>query len=249
MTMQAGEIRTYVISSRRPESVEETERWCEGLEPTWVVPAGEGDDYRAAGAARVEEAPGMLVAQRNLAIDLAADAGAWCLQVDDDLRDLRWTTGTTKADTRPITMVTAAFELYSAATEHGVHLAGIAPTANPFYFGGRPVKLAGFVIGDIMLINPASEPRFDPAFPLKEDYDFTLQHLDRYGAVARVDAILATFRHRTNAGGAVAYRTEEMEADACQRLFAKWPGRIVPNPRRKNEVLVKWPNPAGRRAR
>ena len=75
---------------------------------------------------------------------------------------------------------------------------------------------------------------------LKEDYDYTCQHLARYGLVARCDLILAEFAHRSNAGGAVAYRTGERERDMIRHLMKKWPGKFRMNPKRANEVIMRW---------
>jgi hypothetical protein len=116
-------------------------------------------------------------------------------------------------------------------------LAGVAPTSNPFY-GSTTLKLRHFIVGDLMLAAP-NPLRFDPAFALKEDYDYTCQHLARYGGVVRVDWILASFRHRTNKGGAVDVRTPELEQEAIVRLKEKWPDWIRDNPRRENEVLLR----------
>jgi len=75
---------------------------------------------------------------------------------------------------------------------------------------------------------------------LKEDYDYTLQHLRAYGQVARLNRIMPTFRHRSNAGGAVAYRTPDLEVQAIAYLRAKWGDCIRPNTRRPHEVLLRW---------
>ena len=77
-------------------------------------------------------------------------------------------------------------------------LAGIAPTANPFY-GSARTALRHFIIGDLMLV-AATELRFDPAFRLKEDYDYTCQHIDRYGGVVRVDWLLGHLPAPENPG-------------------------------------------------
>jgi predicted dienelactone hydrolase len=82
-----------------------------------------------------------------------------------------------------------------------------------------------------------SAPRFDTELKLKEDYDYTAQHIALHGVVARCDFIFASFKHRTNAGGAVAYRTPEVEQESIKRLQDKWGDAIRLNPRRENEIL------------
>jgi hypothetical protein len=214
------------------------EQHCAGLDPIWYVGAGEAPDYRYCGAGRVVEA-GALCVSRNRALDDAHQAGVACLQLSDDLRGVARTTGTTRADVTPIPLADAVRELQEAMDQAGAHLAGVAPTANPFYSRQR-VHNRGFIVGDMCLVAWGCHLRWDELLPLKEDYDYTCQHLASYGAVARVDWLLASFAHRTNKGGAVAVRTHELEQQAIGRLLQKWPGHIKPNPRRPDEVLLRW---------
>jgi hypothetical protein len=117
----------------------------------------------------------------------------------------------------------------------------VSPTANT-YFYRQAVSTHLFVVGDMILVSPTSL-RFDEQLLLKEDYDYTCQHLNAYGAVARVNGVMAEFRHRSNPGGAVAYRSEALEAESIAYLRGKWGDWIRPNPRRPGEVLLKWKAP------
>ena len=80
--------------------------------------------------------------------------------------------------------------------------------------------------------------RFDPEIRLKEDYDYTLQHIERHGGTVRYGKYLATFKHYKNAGGAVSYRTEQLEQKTIAQLKTKWPGCFADNPKRPNEILM-----------
>ena len=82
--------------------------------------------------------------------------------------------------------------------------------------------------------------RFDKSMRLKEDYDYTLQHLAANGRVARLDWILPEYQHYTNEGGAVAYRSPDEEQKAIAHLKEKWGPVIADNPKRPNEILLKW---------
>jgi hypothetical protein len=151
-----------------------------------------------------------------------------------------WANGTNRADTTPVTVAAAVQHLAAAAAGVGAQLAGCAPTDNPF-FSKQRVHTSAFIVGDFMWVAGGCPERFDEQLPLKEDYDYTLRHLAAYGRVARVDQLLASFAHRTNKGGAVAYRTPELEQQAITRLTDKWGDAIRPNPKRSNEVLLRWP--------
>ena len=52
------------------------------------------------------------------------------------------------------------------------------------------------------MIDSSSIPRFDCEMTLKEDYDFTAQHLHTYGQIARLNRVFVKAKHYTNAGGA-----------------------------------------------
>lgn len=230
------DVHVAVVSSGRPGNVPAMEAHLAGLGPTWYVGTDEAGDYRYAGADRVVEAGGLIDA-RNAALDAAGRLP--CVQLSDDLRRMGWATGTTRDSVAPLTVAAAVDRLLAAMAEHGAQLAGAAPTDNP-YFAKPRVHTSAFIVGDFIVVAASCPLRFDPALRLKEDYDYTLQHLAAVGRVARLDQLLATFVHRTNRGGAVAYRTPDAEQQAIEYLQAKWPACIRPNPRRPNEVLMRW---------
>ena len=74
---------------------------------------------------------------------------------------------------------------------------------------------------------------------LKEDYDFTAQHLHTYGQIARLNRVFVKAKHYTNAGGAVAVRNDEREQYNIKILRRKWPGVFRAHPfRGPNEVRM-----------
>jgi hypothetical protein len=230
---------TYVaiVSAGRPGNVPAMEAHCQGLAPTWWVPADQVGDYRYCGAERVQAGDGLCEA-RNLAAD-AAD-GRPHVQLSDDLRHVALAHGPERANVVRITLAEAVRVLADAAAATGAQLAGCAPTANP-YFSRRRVHATGFVVGDLVWVAGGCPLRWDTTLALKEDYDYTCQHLAAYGKVARCDWLLATFAHRTNRGGAVAYRTPELEDATIAQLIHRWPQAVRPNARRPHEVLLRWP--------
>lgn len=224
-----------IISARRPKNVPKMHAYT-GDGVTWYVAQGDTGAYRAAGAVNIVEA-GDLIAARNAALVAAFDAGVNCVQLSDDLGGICIVNEDKSTD--DITLDEAIGFLQKATEVMGVRLAGVAPVANTFYIDpAKPIRDRHFILGDFMLIAP-SEPRFDEQLRLKEDYDFTAQHIQRYGGVARCDVVMAKFAHRSNSGGAVSYRTPELEQAAIDRLTSKWGDAIVPNPRRPNEILFR----------
>lgn len=203
----------------------------------WYVRPDEVDTYRDAGAVHVHPS-GNLMDSRNAAIDDALDAGLVCVQTSDDLVKIdRKQYGANAKD--PVTFLEAVAEILDTMIASGARLGGVAPTPNLFYASDQP-KWRHFIVGDLIVVRE-TDLRFDTAMTLKEDYDYTCQHIREYGLVARRDDLLATYRHRDNAGGAVEYRDSERELENIRHLMRKWPGVFRFNPKRRGEVLMRWP--------
>lgn len=239
MIHKAIDAYVSIISARRPDRVEKMHKLVG--EATWFVAKGDGQAYRQAGARSVVES-GALCRSRNAALDAAFKAGVPCVELSDDMSSVKeaYVDGGKKRG-RPLPFYDAVLKMLAEGAEVGAFLSGVAPTANAYFFRPeRPTSTNLFIVGDFIVVRPCAL-RFDEDLPLKEDYDYTLQHLTEYGQVARCNRVLATFSHRSNSGGAVSYRTAKLEQAVIMRLKEKWPGKIVDNPRRPNEVLMRWP--------
>lgn len=229
-----------IISHARTENVA---KMRELVGPaTWFVGVGEGEQYRAAGADHVVES-GPLCRSRNAALDCAAESNAACIELSDDLTKVQIAVqGAKKLVAQDVPFATAVSMVLEGMARVGAHLGGAAPTSNPFYGNvEKPINLAGFVVGDFIIVSAGCSLRFEESMTLKEDYDYTLQHFCAYGRVARRDDVMMSFLHRKNKGGAVAVRTAELEQQNISYLKARWGSFIVDNPRRPNEVLLKLP--------
>lgn len=235
--MKHNEIYISIISSKRPERVGAMN--LHAPMATWFVGKGEREIYLNAGAKNVIESGG-LCESRNAALEAAFGLGLPCLQLSDDLKKVK--KAHSKTHTQEIQLIDAVNEICFIGKKTGAKLCGVAPTSNPYFYNPeKPYKNKAFIVGDMILVFPC-EVRFDEKMRLKEDYDFTLNHLKKYGKVLRVDNILAEFMHRSNKGGAVSYRTSQMENESIAYLKKKWGKAIRENPRRKDEILIntKW---------
>lgn len=224
------------ISAARPQNV----AFMQGIVPDlrWYVPVEDAAAYVEAGAVHVI-ASGGLVESRNAALDAAFQQKLPCVQISDDLKMLRRAKqeGPDKVAI-PISFLQAVEAMWWEASRSLALLVGVAPTDNPFYWNPNPrTRKPKFIVGDLMLILP-NPLRFDPQFRVREDYDFTCQHIQKYGTVGRADEILASFAHRTNAGGTVDWRTPEIDDEATALLRAKWGRMIQDNSRRPGEILL-----------
>lgn len=231
-----------IISHKRPGNVVKMQELVGRA--TWYVGDDEGADYADAGAGAVVES-GALCASRNVGIRMARARGLPCVQLSDDLMRVQravWSVEKEKIVAQDMPFAEAVALMLDGLQQTGAKLAGVAPTANPFYANvARPVHPSAFVVGDMITVATDTELLFDQALTLKEDYDYTLQHIMTHGCVARRDDVLATFLHRKNAGGAVAVRTAELEQENIAYLKQKWPQFIRDNSKRPNEILLQLP--------
>ena len=186
-----------------------------------------------------------LSAQRNAVLDWAFGHGHdWAVMVNDDLRPTKRTptgfTFTKDGQTeKPITVAQAIDAICRVMLDNEARLGGCAPTTN-LRFYRKPVQTAHFIMGQLMVVRP-TDLRFDLDAGTKEDYDYTLQHLYTYGAVARCDGVLGNFRHFEKKGGWGLQRTTEFDAEMARRLIEKWPNDVKVNTRRgDHEVLMRW---------
>jgi hypothetical protein len=253
--LDLGGVFLIVISHKRPQNVAPVSALTGPA--TWLVAPGQERDYAAAVAAAGGELRlGRLgvTQNRNAALELAFSQKLPCAMLADDLRgwyravryDDNDGDGRSKGKPRygkePITIKQTYAMLWDGLEATGARLAGAAPTDNAFFTNfEQPIRTAHFIIGNVLLIRPCPL-RFDEHLRDKDDYDYTLQHLARYGVVARHDQVLADFRVGKGAGGIVDARTEQLAIETVAYLQAKWGTRIMrTHPRRKHEVLLCWP--------
>lgn len=226
------EYNVYVISASRYDrlnfSKEQKEKYI------FCVKNGEKELYKKNGCKNVFET-GSLMQSRNAALEMAFKENKICVQLSDDLKKV--TTNKNFTDKKNVDLDTVINEMVIVFNKvKGVYLMGVAPTSNDFYAKNKISKNT-FCIGDLIFIKP-NPLRFDSLLTLKEDYDYTLQHLEKYKNTFRYQKYLFEFEHYKNKGGAVDYRTEKEEQKNIKRLFQKWGDKIRFNPKRKNEILI-----------
>ena len=113
---------------------------------------------------------------------------------------------------------------------------GIYPIKNDFYMK-KKINSKAFVIGSTMgIINNVL--RFDEDFHSKEDYDFTIQNIIKYGGIVRLDYLCCDAKHQEKTGGCSYVFKSHYKKDFA-RLLYKWENFVRINPRRKHEILLK----------
>ena len=224
--------QVYVISAGRynklPFTKEQKEKYI------FCVKNGEADLYKKSGCENVFET-GTLMESRNFALKHAFEKDVICVQLSDDLKKV--TTNKNFQEKKQLNLDDVLPKMVKIFNKvQGVYLMGIPPTNNDFYAKNKISKNT-FCIGDLLFIKPC-KLCFDESLTLKEDYDYTLQHLYKYGNCFRLQNYLFEFEHYKNKGGAVDYRTEQEEQKNIRYLISKWGDKIRLNPKRKNEILI-----------
>jgi len=221
----------YVISAGRynnlPFDVVQKKKYF------FCVKNGEKELYEKAGCYNVIET-GNLMQSRNYALHHAFKMNRICVQLSDDIKKIviNKNFGTYKK----IHLQEAIEDIVNKFNKvKGIKLLGIPPTDN-YFFANTLISKNTFCIGDLMFIKP-NPLRFDEQLTLKEDYDYTLQHIKHIGTI-RYQKYLFTFEHYSNKGGAVDIRNNDEEQKNIKILFAKWGNKIRLNPKRKNEILI-----------
>ena len=68
---------------------------------------------------------------------------------------------------------------------------------------------------------------YDDKMDLKEDYDISIQALNKYRKILRINKYAVNAAHKSNKGGCVSYRTLEREEAACKAIEKKWGTKII----------------------
>ncbi len=221
----------YVISAGRydklPFNQEQKNKYF------FCVKNGEKSLYEENGCKNVFET-GKLLQSRNFALEHAFAENKICVQISDDIKKV--VVNKNFGEPKQIELDYAIEKIVILFKQvKGIKLLGIPPTNNHF-FAKTIVSKNTFCIGDVMFIKP-NELRFDEQLTLKEDYDYTLQHIKRYGTI-RYQEFLFEFQHYSNKGGAVDIRNDKEEQRNIMILKNKWGDKIRLNTKRKNEILI-----------
>merc|ERR1712232_166314 len=120
----------------------------------------------------------------------------------------------------------------------GVYMLGSCARA----FSSDPFGRSHFILGDFFVVDSPSKVNFDPQMKLKEDYDFTCAHIKAHGSVMRCNRMTLNVKHYDNGGGACTNRDKKGEEEKrnIAILNRKWPGCFRSNPKRQNEVIMRW---------
>lgn len=91
-------------------------------------------------------------------------------------------------------------------------------------------NIAGIINNDIW---------FDERFVVKEDYDYSMMHILKYGGVLRYNKYYIGVTHLFNKGGCASYRNDDIETQMRNLLIKKWGKKYIKTTNDKNYISVR----------
>ena len=98
---------------------------------------------------------------------------------------------------------------------------------NRSYRHCQPFNTNAIILGPFSCHLKGGDILYDPAIPLKEDYDIALQHLSTHRKILRVNMYHYDCKQSTNTGGCAQYRNYSTEKRNFELLRRKWGSDIV----------------------
>jgi hypothetical protein len=95
------------------------------------------------------------------------------------------------------------------------------------YREATPFSTLSYIGGPFQVFLKGNDCWYDERLPLKEDYDMTLQHLNKHRIALRLNGVFYVSRQVEQAGGCADFRNREREIEQFNLLQRKWGPDIV----------------------
>lgn len=206
----------------------------------YVLPESQRDDYAA-----------VLPGKRMIVIPDKSDGSIgkkrnWILQnierpllmLDDDVKALTTTQGIYDSDGQfqktnqkvrltPEQAENVILNGFNLADQWGCKLWGLnVNTDGRNYQQYKPFSLTQMVLGPFQG-HLEHNLTMDERVGTCDDYDFSLQMLQKYGKILRLNKYAYDCVHGDNSGGIVSMRTNEIEIEYCKAIMKKWGTKII----------------------
>jgi hypothetical protein len=185
------------------------------------APALECPAYGAAGVKNLVPVPDTvrgITATRNYILDHAPSTRV--VMIDDDVKTQGWTH----------LLPRSAHKLHlDEATwlDEFRKLFDLTESATRSCYPWAPFRWRAYVTASCMgIVNDDRAPRFDEAYPVKEDYELCARCIRDDGGVVAAQYLFWENAHWHDKGGCHDYRTQAMERDAIRRLCKTYPGLV-----------------------
>lgn len=164
----------------------------------------------------------------------------YVIMVDDDMTRVIWLLKRTRSELSQDQLYHLFDQMFSLCEDANIGLWGMNPIDDPIaYRIYNPFSFDSVVLGPFVAIRDTTI-RYDESLPLKEDYDFYLQHLHKRHKVLRANFLMYIVDHQKLAGGCQTYRTRAKEIEQNKILEKKWGSHIIKANYRNPESINMW---------
>lgn len=199
------------------------------------VDEGEYDDYVKANPKWASIVPckkgiqGNVCRIRNHILRTEFENGAdIVVLIDDDMKGVYYWESMTEHRVEPEQFIPFLEKYSLLASEFGAYMWGMNVNIDKqVYREYSPFSTVSYIGSPFMCFLRGNECYFDERFSLKEDYDMTLQQLNRYRVALRVNKYHYNVKQAAQKGGCAAYRNLEREEQQMLMLIKKWGSNIV----------------------
>jgi len=149
--------------------------------------------------------------------------------VDDDVKGIyHWVNKESKI-VKTEEFIDFVYKYSVLATDIGAHFWGININADKqCYREYTPFSTVSFIGGPFQcFVNGGGDCWYDEALSLKEDYDMTLQQVQKHRVVFRVNSYYYDAKQSIQKGGCAVYRNMEREKQQFLALQKKWGKKII----------------------
>ncbi len=174
-----------------------------------------------------DETRGNLPKVKNFILDESRNADA-CLFLDDDIRSIDYWQQNKRIAMTGDVLRDFIIKHTIIADEWGLKLWGVnVNNDKQCYREYSPFSTLSYVSSSFACFLRGNQLRYDERFPLKEDYDMTIQQCMKYRGVLRVNRAYYYKKSMENVGGCGMYRNVEREKAQLELLQKKWGTEIV----------------------
>lgn len=150
------------------------------------------------------------------------------LFLDDDIRTISYWQDNKRVQLKGEALYLFIVKHTVVCAEWGFKLWGInVNNDKQCYREYTPFSTLSYVSSSFACFLRGNELLYDERFPLKEDYDMTIQQCDRYRGLLRVNRAYYFKKSMENVGGCGMYRNVEREKAQLELLQKKWGSEIV----------------------
>lgn len=175
-----------------------------------------------------EGVQGNLCRVRNYIIEQELKKNDAVLIVDDDLKGIYYHEHLERHLVESDCFLSFLEKYSIMAKDMGAFFWGVNVNPDPqCYREYTPFSTKSYIGGPFQCFLKGGECRYDENLPLKEDYDMTLQQLNKYRVVLRVNKFFYDCKQSEQAGGCATYRNLEREKEQLLLLQKKWGSKIV----------------------